>query len=73
MSTRQRKIYVSENGDSWWLCREDGGRVYVLHKANLSSGGTTAKIEIGDFLGTGKSGPEHQSLLRLIGELALAS
>ena len=73
MSARQRKIYLSENGDSWWLCREDGGRVYVLHEANLSSGGTTTKIEISDFLGTGKSGPEHQSLLRLIGELALAS
>ena len=73
MSTHQRKIYLSENGDSWWLCREDGGRVYVLHEANLSSGGTTTKIEIGDFLSTGKRGPEHQSLLRLIGELALAS
>jgi hypothetical protein len=73
MSTVQRKIYISENGDSWWLCREDGGRVYVLHEASLSSGGTTTKIEIGDFLSMGKGGPEHQSLLRLIGELALAS
>jgi hypothetical protein len=73
MSTHQRKIYISENGDSWWLCREDGGRVYVLHEANLSSGGTTTKLEIGDFLSAGKGGPEHQSLLRLIGELTLAS
>jgi hypothetical protein len=64
MSTNQRKIYVSENGDRWWLCEE------VLHEANLSSGGKSTKIEIGDFLGTGKTGPEHQSLLRLIGELA---
>jgi len=69
MSTNQRKIYVSENGDRWWLC-EEGGSVYVLHEANLSSGGKSTKIEIGDFLGTGKTGPEHQSLLRLIDELA---
>ena len=72
MSTFQRKIYGSENGDSWWLCREEGGRVYVLHEANLSSGGTITKIAISDFLGSGKSGPEHQSLVRLIGELTIA-
>jgi hypothetical protein len=64
MSTPRRKIYISENGDSWWLCREDGGRVYVLHETNLLSGGTTPKIEIGDFLSTGKRRSEHQSLLR---------
>jgi hypothetical protein len=28
------------------------------------SGGTTPKIEIGDFLSTGKRRSEHQSLLR---------
>jgi hypothetical protein len=72
MSTCQRKIYRSENGDSWWLCREEGGRVYALHEANLSSGGTTTKIEISDFFGSGESGPEHQSLVRLIGELRIA-
>ena len=25
MSGQQRKIYQSENGDGWWLCREEGG------------------------------------------------
>ena len=45
------------------------GRVFVLHKANLSSGGTATKIELGDFLGRGKAGPEHQALARLIGTL----
>ena len=71
MSTCQRKIYCDENGHSWWLCHEEGGRVYVLYEANLSSGETTAKIEISDFLGSERRGPEHQSLLRLIGELAV--
>ena len=69
MSKHQRKIYNSENGDQWLLCRDDDGRVFVLHKANVSSGGTETKIELGDFLGRGKAGPEHQALARLIGSL----
>jgi hypothetical protein len=69
MSDHQREIYHSENGDRWLLCRDDGGRVVVLHKANVSSGGTATEIELGDFLGRGKAGPEHQELARLIGSL----
>jgi len=69
MSNNQREIYHSENGDRWLLCRDDDSRVFILHKANVSSGGTTTKIEIGEFLGRGKAGPEHQALSRLIGSL----
>ena len=69
MPDRQREIYHSENGDKWFLCRDEDGRVFVLHKANLSSGGATTKIELGDFFGIGKAGPEHQALARLIGTL----
>jgi hypothetical protein len=69
MPDRQREIYHSENRDKWFLCRDEDGRVFVLHKANLSSGGATTKIELGDFLGRGKAGPEHQALSRLIGTL----
>jgi hypothetical protein len=68
-SMSQRKLYRSENGDTWWLCREDS-RVYVLHEANLSSGGSRTEIQIGDFLAEGRAGPEHQALLKLIGTLA---
>jgi len=67
MSDHQREIYHSENGDRWLLCRDDGGRVFILHKATVSSRGTAT--EIGDFLGRGKAGPEHQELARLIGSL----
>jgi hypothetical protein len=69
MSDHQREIYHSENGDRWLLCRDDDGRVFVLHKANVSSGGSATKIELGDFLGRGKAGPEHQALARLFGSL----
>jgi len=33
---KQRELYHSSNGDRWSLCREDDGRVFVLHQANLS-------------------------------------
>jgi hypothetical protein len=65
----EREIYHSENGDRWFLCRDEDERVFVLHKANVSSGGTATKIELGDFLGRGKAGPEHQALSWLIGSL----
>jgi hypothetical protein len=69
MSNHQREIYHSDNGDRWFLCRGDDSRVFVLHQANVSSGGVAIKIEIADFLGRGKAGPEHQALVRLIGGL----
>jgi hypothetical protein len=47
----------------------DDGRAFILHKANPSSGGKVSSIELGDFLGAGKAGPEHQALIRLIGSL----
>ncbi len=69
MSDHQRENYHSENGDRWLLGRDDDGLVFVLHKANASSGGSATKFELGDFLGRGKAGPEHQALARLVGSL----
>jgi hypothetical protein len=67
----QRRLYLSDNGDSWWLCRTDTGRVFVLHEPNAPSGGTASEIGIRTFLSAG-AGPEQQALLRLIGGLANA-
>jgi hypothetical protein len=69
MCDHSREIYHSENGDQWFLCRDEDGRVFVLHKANVSSGGTATRIELGDFLRSGKASAEHQALTRLIGGL----
>jgi hypothetical protein len=69
MPNQQREIYHSENGDRWLLSRDDGGHTVVVHEANKSSGGKVTSIEIEDFLGKGKAGPEHQALARLIGSL----
>jgi hypothetical protein len=68
--SHQRKIYHSENGDSWWLCRDEDGRVFVLHEASRSCGGKVTRLEIGEFFGAGSAGPQHQALIRLIGQLA---
>jgi hypothetical protein len=65
----RKEIYCSENGDRWFLCRTDNGHAHVEHQANSSSGGKVTIIELGDFLGHGKAGPEHQALIRLIGSL----
>ena len=63
-----RELYCSSNGDRWYLCR-DADRVFVVHVPNVASGGKFENFAIGEFLAGGKSGPEHQELLRLIGTL----
>lgn len=50
----QRELYQSSNGDRWSLCREDEGRVFVLHQANLASGGSSKNLEIAEFLAPAK-------------------
>jgi hypothetical protein len=65
----QSEIYHSENGDRWFLCKYSDTHVYIEHKANLASGGKITEIELRDFLGPGKAGPEYRALTRLIGRL----
>jgi hypothetical protein len=61
-------MYSSPNGDCWHLCKDASDRVFVLHRANIPSGGHTSQIELGDFLARGY-GPEQQALIRMIGAL----
>jgi hypothetical protein len=68
MSQHQRKIYQSENGDSWWLCRGEGA-VFVLNEVNRPSGGMVTRVELTQFLMSGRNGPEKQALLEMIGGL----
>ncbi|MEF2074697.1 hypothetical protein [Consotaella aegiceratis] len=70
MPETMKEFASSSNGDRWFLCQDEGTlNGYVLHQANLPSGGAKSRIEIGDFLSRGPSGPEHQALLHLIGTL----
>jgi hypothetical protein len=66
--TQSRELYSSPNGDRWHLCKDASGRVFVLHQANIPSGGQTSRIELGDFLTRGY-GPEQQALERFPAEL----
>ncbi|MBB5695783.1 hypothetical protein FHS87_003850 [Roseomonas pecuniae] len=69
MAVRERELYVSSNGDAWYLVLEPrSGRVFIRHQRNQASGGDVSLIEIRDFLSQGH-GPEHQELLRLLGTL----
>jgi hypothetical protein len=65
---RSRELYSSPNGDRWHLCKDASGRLFVLHQANIPSGGRITRIELGDFLSRGY-GPEQQALLEMIGTL----
>jgi hypothetical protein len=71
MTFQSTELYRSgPNGDRWSLVRDtESGRIFIEHKPNISSGGQTSQMEIGDFLAHGGHGPEHQALLRLIGTL----
>ena len=65
---RTRELYSSSNGDSWHLCGDASGGVFVLHQANVPSGGQSSRISLADFLARG-NGPEQQALLRMIATL----
>jgi len=65
---RTKELYSSPNGDRWYLCKDAAGGVFVVHQANVPSGGKISRIELADFLARGY-GPEQQSLLQLIGSL----
>ena len=67
-ATRTRELYSSPNGDRWHLCKDASGRVFVLHQANIPSGGQISQIEVRDFLTRG-CGLEQQALLQMIGTL----
>jgi hypothetical protein len=65
-----RELYASPNGDRWFLARDPvDGHAFVVHEANLPSGGRHSQLEIGVFLKDGGHSPEHHALLSLIGSL----
>jgi hypothetical protein len=55
MPKHEREIYHSENGDRWFLCRDEDDHTFVLHKANDSSGGKVTSIEFGVAGGSRKA------------------
>jgi len=69
MDASSREFAVSSNGDRWSLgLDENTGHPHVIHQANIPSGGTITRSEVGEFL-RGQDSPERQALLELIGTL----
>ena len=65
-----RLIYASPNGDRWHLLFDPTtGHSVVRHTGNTASGGHVTDFSLSTFLASGRSGPEHQELWRLIGTL----
>ncbi|GLK77999.1 hypothetical protein GCM10008171_32530 [Methylopila jiangsuensis] len=69
MSNR-RELYRSPEGDCWYLGREpQTGHAFVIHQPNGPSGARLSHTDLGSFLRDNQGKPEHQALLRLIGDL----
>lgn len=51
-------VYRSSNGDDWLLATDASGRVTVIHRANLSSGGRETVLPVDEFLQRGGGSPE---------------
>jgi hypothetical protein len=70
MSLGARELYISPNGDCWFLLYDsETGDVLIHHRPNAASGGRSSLIPVGQFLARETDHPEHQALLRLIGSL----
>lgn len=65
---RARRLYVSENGDTWDLAG-DGDRVFIVHRPNLASGGKSREIELDAFLAHERHTAQVVALVRMIGSL----
>jgi hypothetical protein len=65
-----REFYASSNGDRWLLGRRAGTReAYVVHQANVPSGGARTDLDLDAFLGRAPGSPQRDALLHLIGTL----
>ncbi|NDV89164.1 hypothetical protein GTW51_21070 [Aurantimonas aggregata] len=63
-----RTVYRSSNGDDWLLQIDDAGAGTVVHRANLSSGGTETRMPVDEFLARGGGSPEAQAVRAAMAE-----
>lgn len=71
-SEPERLIHASQNGDCWYLRFDPAtGHSFVRHAGNVASGDHVTDIGLAAFLASGRNGPEHQELWRLIRTLVV--
>src|SRR5437660_9509342 len=68
---KMTQLYRSPNGDTWFLVHGPAtGAAFVRHQANIPSGGQVTDTPVDAFL-SGPRNPEHEALLRLMGNPVL--
>ena len=59
-------FHQSQNGDQWLLVTDTGGRQFVRHIPNRSSGGTVELTDLQSFLDRDPHSPQNQALTELL-------
>jgi hypothetical protein len=66
MPKQDQLFYSSENGDDWLLVDGDSKDAVVRHRPNVSSGGQSRDVALGDFLSREQTTPQCQALRRVL-------
>ena len=66
MPKEDQLFYSSENGDDWLLVNGDSKDALVRHRPNVSSGGQSRDVALGDFLAHEQNTPQGQALRRVM-------
>ena len=61
-------FHQSQNGDQWLLVIDVGGRQFIRHIPNRSSGGTVELTDLQSFLDREPQSPQNQDLQKLLSE-----
>ena len=59
-------FYESQNGDRWLLVTDTGGRRFVRHIPNQSSGGVVELTDLASFLTREPHSPQNQALAKVL-------
>jgi hypothetical protein len=64
-----QEFAASTNGDRWLLGKDNvSGADFVIHRANLPSGGHETRTSVRAFLAQGPANPEREALLSVLRE-----
>ena len=61
-----REFAFSSNGDRWFLGSDERGVAFVLHRANMPSGGHETRMPVQTFMDSKPAGPEHDALREIV-------
>ena len=59
-------FYTSSNGDQWLLVKDTGGRRFVRHVPNRSSGGVVELTDLQSFVDREPHSPQNQALEKVL-------